>query len=275
MKHHSIAATIAIVTLISLWVLAGCGGGGKSSGVQLYLADDPLDAKAVNVTISRIDVSKSGDDWITIRDFSSHPVTINLLDYRYDGNTATPDSYLLADSPLGAGHYTQIRLILRSIEIVDNSDVTHDCLMSSQDQTGLKLIGEFDVAEGTKTAVLIDFDAAKSIVEMGNGTYRLQPTVRVVPLQISGSLHGTVAFKTSAGDPVTTVPALATISAYQGTTSVASATINPDGTFGMIGLIAGDYTLKLETDGYTAPDTPVVVEVGEDTDAGTITATAE
>lgn len=273
MKHHAFAATLAIVALVALWLIGGCGGGSGSgsSGLQLYIADDPMDADEVNVTISRVDVHEDGEGWITLQDFGSDPVTINLLDYRYDGNTATPDMYLLADKPLGHGHYTQIRLILTKIEVVDDSG-TYECEMNSQDKTGLKLIGEFDVAEGSKTAVLIDFNAAKSIVAMGNGGYRLQPTVKVVPLEISGSLHGEVVFK-DATDTEVVVPG-AVISAYQGETLAGSAIINEDGTFGMNGLIQGSYVLKLETDGYSAEDTPVTVLAGGDTDVGTITAAA-
>ncbi|MBI2844379.1 MAG: DUF4382 domain-containing protein [Armatimonadetes bacterium] len=266
------AAGIAVVAAV--WIVGGCGGGGGAgSRLQLFLADDPLDAKEVNITISRVDVHKDGTGWITIRDFTSSPLTINILDYRYDGDSQTPDQYLLADSPLDAGHYTQIRLVLTKIEILDNSDVVHECEMNSQDKTGLKLIGQFDVPQDTKTAVLVDFNAAKSIVAMGNGGFRLQPTVKVVPLQISGVATGTVVFK-DASDTEVPVPAGATISAYQGTTLAGSALINEDGSFGILGLIAGDYTLKLETEGYTAQDTSVTVSPGGESSSGTITATA-
>jgi hypothetical protein len=271
MKYQRVA-TLGIVALVAASLVVGCGSTGSGSRIQLYLTDDPLDVQAVNVTISQVAVSKDGAGWIVLRDFGSSPITINLLDYRYDGNALTPDRYLLADSPLEEGHYTQIRLILTEIEIVDESG-THECEMNSQDKTGLKLIGEFEVAPGTKTAVLIDFNAAKSIVAMGNGGYRLQPTVKVVPLQISGSVHGIVVFKDTGGATVP-VPAGATISAYQGATLAGSALINPDGSFGIGALVAGDYTLKLETPGFSAPDTPVSVAAGGDTDVGTITATA-
>jgi len=275
MKYRAIAAVIGIGALIAGALINGCGGGGRSNGsLQVYLADDPLDAKAVNVTISRIDVAKAEDAWTTLVDFGSSPVTIDLLDYRYDGDTSTPDQYLLADRPLAEGHYTQIRLILTKIEIVDSSDAVHECAMNSQDKTGLKLVGEFDVAPGTMSAVLIDFNVAKSIVEMGNGTYRLQPTVKVVPLQVTGSVHGVVVFKNKSGGDVP-VPEGAAISAYQNSTLAGSALIDSEGKFGIGGLVAGTYTLKLETPGFTAPDTEVTVTPQTDADAGTITATAQ
>jgi hypothetical protein len=264
-----------VLTLVIGCLLAGCGGGSNKSdtgGVQLLLADDPIDAKAVNVTISQVAVSKDGEGWTVLKDFGDDPVTIDLLQYRYDGDNDTPDQYLLADTPLTEGHYTQIRLILTKVEVVDNSDVVHECEMSSQDQTGLKLVGEFDVAADAKTAVLIDFNVAKSIVVQGNGTYRLQPTVKVVPINLAGAIKGVVEFK-DASDATVEVPQGATISAYQGETLAGTAMINADGSFKIVGLLAGSYTLKLETEGYTAEDATVAVTAGNDSDAGTITAT--
>jgi len=272
MKCSRFAVSTVALGLIIAWLLSGCGGSsGSGTGIQLFIADDPIDAQAVNITISQVAVSKDGQGWTVIRDFGENPVTLNLLDYSYDGNSTTPDEYLLADCPLDEGHYSQIRLILTKIEIVDNNGDTHECEMNSQDITGLKLVGELDVTPGTKSAVLIDFNVAKSIVRMGNGGYRLHPTVRVVPMQITGSLHGVVEFLDFEG-ATDTVPTGATISAYQGTTLVASALIGEDGSFGMNGLVAGTYTLKLETEGYSAADTDVTVTVSNDTDAGTITA---
>jgi len=271
--YLSVAVTM-VAALVALSVISGCGGGSSAGagGLQVFLSDTPLAAKAVNVTVSRIDVSRTGSGWVTLRDFTANPPTINLLDYRYDGNTNTPDRYLLSDTPLTPGHYTQIRLILNKVEVVDMSDVTHECAMSSQDKTGIKLIGEFDVAANTKSAVLIDFDVAKSIVVEGNGMYRLKPTMRCVPLQISGTVYGVVQFRDKDASPEA-VPPGAAIGAYQGGTSIASTLIESDGKFGIMGLVAGDYVLKLETPEYTAPDTPVTITAMGATDAGTIIAT--
>jgi hypothetical protein len=281
MKYRGMAL-VGVLALFIASLIAGCGGGGggsstTDSGVQLFLVDAPLDAKEVNVTISKVDVSQDGSNWSTVRDFGASPVTINLLDYRYDGNTSTPDRYLLADTPLTEGHYTQIRLILSKVELVDNSDQVYDCEMSSQDKTGLKLVGEFDVESGAKTAVLIDFDAAQSVVAMGNGKYRLKPTARVVPLQISGKVHGTLALKDGAGVDVdiATLAVKPEVSVYQGITLVASTLVDDAGVFGFDGLIAGDYTIKVTAPGYTVPEATVTVTATGDTDAGTITGTPE
>lgn len=276
MNYRGTAAVVMTAVLMMACLLSGCGGGSSSSttgSVQLLLADDPMDAQAVNVTISKVAVSKDGNGWTTLRDFGTSPVTINLLDYRYDGDGTTPDTYLLTDAPLDPGHYEQIRLILTKVEIVDKSGVTHECAMSSQDKTGLKLVGEFDVANDTKSSVLIDFNVAKSIIAEGNGTYRLSPTVKVVPVQITGSVHGTIEFKDNTGAAVA-VPDGATVSAYKDDVLAGSALVGQDGTFGMNGLVEGTYVLKVEVDGFSASDTTVTVTKGSDTAVDPITASA-
>ncbi len=272
-------AFAGLMALAAAFLAVGCGGGGSSeSGVQLLLSDAPMDAAAVDVTISRIDVSTDGEGWVTLKEYEP-ALTVNLLDYRYDGSTATPDQYLLADTPLDPGHYTQIRLILTKVEIEDTDGNRFDCAMSSQDETGLKIVGGFDVAPGTKSAVLVDFDAGKSIVAQGNGSYLLKPTVRVVPLQVTGSIKGVIAFKDAGGVDVS-VPEGASITASQGGVFVASSPVIADGSFLIPALLAGSYDLQLEfADGatvtYALPvPTTAVVSVGADTDLGALTATA-
>lgn len=275
----------AISALALAMALAGCGGngddddnGGATQGrVQLFLADAPIDAQEVNITISRIDVSRNGVGWTTIRTFTPAR-TINILDYTYDGVPGTPDELLLADSPLDAGTYTQIRLILTSASFRDSAGVDRPLALSSEDTTGLKLIGTFTVAPGSTTALLVDFDAQRSIVATGAGTYRLKPTVRVVPIAVSGSIRGTVAFK-DAGGAAIPVPANASVEASVGGVFVASSPIVADGTFSVPGLPSGTYTLALAFPEGTTPvyvipvGTTAVVTAGSSTNAGTLTAT--
>jgi hypothetical protein len=272
MQRGVISAVVGVLFVLA-GLLAGCGSsnngvGSGSGGLQVYLSDAPIDAKAVNVSISRVDVSKDGVGWATLRSYSPDPLVLNLLDYRYEGAGSIPARFLLADVPLDAGHYTQIRLILTKVELVDNSDVVSNCAMSSEDKTGLKLIGSFDVEAGTKSAVLIDFDAARSIVREGMGTYRLKPTVRCVPIKITANIGGSVVFK-DAGGATIDVPAGASIAAYSGPDFVASSPIAADGTFLVPAVFAGSYNLVLEFPAdapvvYSIPVTVVDVAVGTD-----------
>ena len=53
-------------------------------------------------------------------------------------------------------------------------------------QSGIKLVNEFDVAPGQHVDLVLDFDALKSVVTRGNGTYSLKPVIKVVPTELNG-----------------------------------------------------------------------------------------
>jgi hypothetical protein len=53
-------------------------------------------------------------------------------------------------------------------------------------QSGIKLINEFDVAPRQRVDLLLDFDACKSVVTRGNGSYLLKPVIKVIPFVLNG-----------------------------------------------------------------------------------------
>ena len=53
-------------------------------------------------------------------------------------------------------------------------------------QSGIKLVHEFDVPSGQRVDLLLDFDACKSIVLRGDGTYALKPVIKVIPFELNG-----------------------------------------------------------------------------------------
>lgn len=53
-------------------------------------------------------------------------------------------------------------------------------------QSGIKLIHQFTVGSGQRVDLLLDFDACKSIVQTGNGTYKLKPVIKVIPFVLNG-----------------------------------------------------------------------------------------
>jgi hypothetical protein len=109
----------------------------------------------------------------------------------------------LGSASLPAGNYQQIRLVLVSnspsgndavpssnacagngyncVVLADNS--MHELVLSSQANTGLKIPpgqivgGPIQVNAGQSVDLNIDFNACASIVEEGNGTFRLKPTL--------------------------------------------------------------------------------------------------
>jgi hypothetical protein len=111
--------------------------------------------------------------------------------------------------------------------------------------------------------MLLDFDAARSIVKTGNASYKLKPVIRVITEATSGAIQGEVSI------PASTPAVYAIIN----TDTIGSSFANEAGEFLIKGLPAGTYTVGFApATGYTINSVSNVnVEVGEVTDLGTVT----
>ena len=179
-------------------LLAGCGsggGGGGSGTLGASVTDSPACGfDAVNVTVSKLRVHQSGaasenaSGW---SDITLSPARkINLLDL----TNGVLES--LGETSLTAGHYTQLRLVLvanngsnpanNSVVLSSAPGVETPLVTPSAVQSGIKLIHEFDVAAGQRMDLVLDFDACKSVVTRGNGSYLLKPVIKVIPTAING-----------------------------------------------------------------------------------------
>ncbi len=194
---------LSCLALVMTAGVAACGGGddGGASGpgtVSVSLTDAPACGfDQVNVTVSKVRVhqSSSADDtaagWTDIT--VNPPRKINLLDF----NDPTQPIHVqpLGLSPLEAGHYTQLRLVL--IPNSGSSPLANSVVLSgttleipldtpSGIQSGVKLVHQFTVNSGQRVDLLLDFDACKSIVQTGNGKYKLKPVIKVIPFVLNG-----------------------------------------------------------------------------------------
>ncbi len=197
---------LSLAGLMGIAVLsAGCGGGGDAGSAQpgvlsVSLTDAPACGyDEVNVTVRRVRIHQSdsanenGGGWTDIT--LDPPRRINLLNL----NDPTQPNLALAslgETSLPAGHYTQLRLVLdrnngqslaNSIILSADSTKTPIPLETpSAIQSGIKLVHQFDVGSGQRVDLLLDFDACKSIVQTGNGTYKLKPVIKVIPYVLNG-----------------------------------------------------------------------------------------
>ena len=139
-----------------------------TSTLVMSLSDDPAAYDEVNVEVIEIEVHTDAEGWKTI------PVTdsiYNLLTLH--GNNAA----FLANAVLPSGTLSQVRLILGTHNSVVIGADTFPLLLSSEDETGLKMNINKNLVGGVTYDLLIDFDAAQSVVEEGNGSYRLKPVL--------------------------------------------------------------------------------------------------
>ncbi|CAN7566357.1 DUF4382 domain-containing protein [Massilia sp. LjRoot122] len=189
-------------TALSAAVLSACGGGGGDSApatpvstlgtLAVSMTDAPACGfDAVNVTVSKVRVHRTegaSDTDTGWTDITLSPAKkINLL------NLTNGVLEALGQTSLEAGRYTQLRLVLdgnaggNANTVVPTVGKTEQPLETPSAVTsGIKLVGNFDVTAGQKTDVVLDFDACKSVVTRGKGTYALKPVVKVVPVTLNG-----------------------------------------------------------------------------------------
>jgi hypothetical protein len=260
----------------TLWLISvgitgcggGSGGGGGSGTLSLGLTDAPLDelnnVEGVYITFTEIRYHRSGDGWQVFEGYEGNQ-TFNLLDYT-EGNIAT-----LGNMVLPAGHITQLRFILDApvddgnipanpgtyIKYDDNS--TTPLYVPSGAQTGIKIIGNYNVPANGTIFLTLDFDVRKSIVQHGNGNYHLKPTVRVIVNDEAGDINGTIVnnsgstelkvFAYEDGSYTASEAADDNNDSIRFENALTSTNVNGDGTFKVALLGQGSYDLVVT--GYT------------------------
>jgi len=186
-----------MASLLTVFV-AGCGGGGGGDAAPapgtlgVSLTDAPACGfDKVNVTVIKVRVhqsSSASDTDAGWTDITLNPARkIDLLSLTNGALTS------LGETPLGAGHYTQLRLVLDpntavglANSVVPSGGVETALVTPSAVQSGIKLVNQFDVASGQRADLVLDFDACKSVVKRGNGTYALKPVIKVIPFVLNG-----------------------------------------------------------------------------------------
>lgn len=194
---------LACASVVS-FALVGCGGGDGGSSTQtgtlhVAMTDAPsCGFDHVFVTVSQVRVnasSNAGDNdagWSTIT--LATPQKIDLLSLT---NGALAD---LGQTALPAGQYQQVRLVLAQNQgntlansVVPTGGTEQALATPSATQSGYKIITPFTVQPNTLVDLVLDFNACKSIVQRGNGTYALKPVVTATPTVVSGAISGYVA----------------------------------------------------------------------------------
>jgi hypothetical protein len=265
-----------LAAVAAVMSLAACGGGGGDGGsapaqgtLQVSLTDAPACYKQVLVTVTKVQVQKSGNaadseqGWTDIVP-PKGPTQIDLL--ALTNGTITD----LGAATVDATTYSQMRLVLKDNTAADpyaNSiklnDGTVVALKTPSGQTsGLKIKGDFNVAANSTTQMLLDFDACKSIVVAGNsGQYLLKPVVRLSE-RFAGSVSGYV---------TTTMAVSSTVSAQQNGEVIRSTRPDSTGKFNLSYLPTGTYTLVISADSHA---TGVVESVPVGTSTTVINGTA-
>ncbi len=177
----------------------------------------------VTITQVRAHMSSSaegnGAGWVTLVNLNP-PVQLDLLNL---GTTECLLSVLGSSTALPAGNYQQIRIhllangppgnapvpstnncapeltnVFNCVQLMDDSGPKQQLLLSSQANTGIKIppgqiAGGGLMLEANQTAdINIMFNACLSVVEQGNGEFRLKPTLRAGELSTADTVTGSV-----------------------------------------------------------------------------------
>ncbi len=229
---------LVILSFIGI-LTTSCSKNEKNEGtstLSIRMTDAPGNYDSVLIDLQSVEFTGNGGNLM----LNVNAGIYNLLDFVNGLDT------LIATGTVSSGKVEQLRLILGSNNRVVVNNVSYPLSTPSAQQSGLKLQLHNTFVEGVNYELLLDFDAAQSIVETGSGSYQLKPVIRVVETAISGSINGTV------------MPAgvQSTITADNGTQSYSTST-DINGNFLLQGIPQGTYNVTITP---SAPYSQVTVQ---------------
>ncbi len=221
-----------VMVICALMLLAGCSKSENSGNaeLQVMLTDAPAEYDAVLIDIQDVQIHVSENEAEgTWQSMDVNKGVYNLLDFRNGMDT------LLAAVVLPAGKISQMRLVLGPNNQLVEGGETHDLATPSAQQSGLKFNIHATLTGGVVYKLWIDFDAARSIVNKGNGGYLLKPVIRTFTEAMSGAISGTVS-------PAEALPYIMAISATDTLGTYAS----DNGNFRIDGVPAGTWNVMFD-----------------------------
>jgi hypothetical protein len=273
-------AMVCLVAIAGIVVACSSGSGTTTSGmaqVSVMLSDPatcaapdgPYSHVWVTITDVQANVSSTAgptdSSWVDLTPgLSQTPKQVDLL---AQANNQCFLATLGDNMQLQAGSYQQIRLMLAdnstglttnacgtSANCVmltsDPSNAPHALLLSSEAQTGLKIPsgqisgGAFNINAGQTKDLDIDFNTCESIVQEGNGQYRLKPVLHAGEVSTTSvSMNGKVV--TAGANPVAVAGAVVSLEQPDSTgvdRVLVSAVTASDGTWVICPVMEGDTT---------------------------------
>jgi hypothetical protein len=191
--------------------------------------------------------------------------TFNLLDFK-NGVTG-----LLVDAEVESGCYNQIRIYVTAGKAVLSNGKEFELKVPSGAQSGIKLHFKFKVEAGDLTTLLLDVDVSEAFKPIPGGhiddadqikSFKFHPSfaMRLINLIDAGSISGVV---TADGGGAL---GNASVTAYKDGEEVTSTSTESDGSYMLMGLPPGTYTVEFSASGHMDAEVMgVVVESGADT----------
>jgi Domain of unknown function (DUF4382) len=172
-----IAFSLSLLAVIVTVAFIACSkdnknDSGKNTTLKVRLTDNPVMADEVNVDIQQVRVKFSDDSIHGWTDLSTHAGIYDLLGLQNGVDT------LLAVGMIPTNIVKEIRLVLGSNNSIKVNNTVFPLTIPSGSESGLKIKVNKQL-NGTLDSLLIDFDAALSIHQLGNGDYQLKPVLKL------------------------------------------------------------------------------------------------
>lgn len=244
-----------VVSSIGLLFISSCNDSDEknTATVNVRLTDGPAAYDAVNIDIQKIEINSNGG-WTQLN--FPKPGVYNLLTFKNGTDV------VLGQAELPEGNVSQMRMVLGSNNSIVVNGISYPLQTPSAQQSGLKFNWHQTLSANGAYTVWIDFDAGRSVVTTGNGSYILKPVIRTFSELTNGQIKGYV--QPQAAQSV--------VHAIMASDTISTAIPNPDGFFMFSGLPQGNYTVSYDagnSTGYVDENTGnVSVTFGQITNLG-------
>ena len=163
--------TVLSALLLSIITIMSCSKESRTTTLKVNLTDAPTEAEEVNIDLQAVRVNFSNDSsgWT---DLSAVAGVYNLLGLQNGVDT------LIGQGTVPAGMLKEIRLVLGNNNTIRVGGQTYPLTIPSGSESGLKIKVNKNLA-APLDSLLVDFDAALSIHQDGNGNYILRPVLKI------------------------------------------------------------------------------------------------
>lgn len=165
---------LSIAAILSTTLFVACSKDNNDGGpttLKIRMTDAPFNADSINVDIREVRV-KFRDDSSSWMDLATVSGVYDLLGLQNGVDT------LLATGVIPTNSVKEIRFVLGSANSIVINNVSYPLTIPSGAESGLKLKVNKQL-NGPIDSLLIDFDAALSIHQNGNGGYMLKPVLKI------------------------------------------------------------------------------------------------
>lgn len=182
---------ILVAFIFSIFIFSSCSDdddeldnnpvpGTADFNVSLKSTNPKIIYEAINIDIQEVSIHTSSDSaeasgWFELE---TNGGIYNLLDYE-----AGNDTLIAFDSLLQVQTISQIRLILGDNNTIVDDGETYDLETPSAQSSGLKIQIHAELQPDVSYKIVLDFDADQSIIETGNGKYKLKPVINATVIE--------------------------------------------------------------------------------------------